>query len=269
MSIDSSSLLHDGPSCFTKDLYSSAKNERTLGDTPNSSLYQVEISGWRWPIFSEPIIAHYNQMTLLIVRDSCWFKPPLRLLGHILFIVMRHSGECYKSSWLHISRLSVFSQAFGDIIPRCWFSTEHFPLPNLGRDEVAVHSTVYFPSSRSAGATISQSIFKHEWKEGTYWFQGSHHSNVWMGLGLCRCRMWELHWAEWVWFRSRWLFLCWWNITWNSHQDSVSPPQEHIAGAQWWTDYQPVSYNIVSKRGDRTQFQKFVFLHALFVALSV
>jgi len=49
----------------------------------------------------------------------------------------------------------------------------------------------------------------------------------------------------------------------------VSPPQEHIAGAQWWTDYQPVSYNIVSKRGDRTQFQKFVFLHALFVALSV
>jgi len=49
----------------------------------------------------------------------------------------------------------------------------------------------------------------------------------------------------------------------------VSPPQEHIAGAQWWTDYQPVSYNIVSKRGDRTQFQKFVSLYALFVALSV
>ena len=49
----------------------------------------------------------------------------------------------------------------------------------------------------------------------------------------------------------------------------MSPPQEHIAGAQWWTDYQPVSYNIVSKRGDRTQFQKFVSLYALFVALSV
>ncbi|KAJ3573257.1 hypothetical protein NP233_g2550 [Leucocoprinus birnbaumii] len=38
----------------------------------------------------------------------------------------------------------------------------------------------------------------------------------------------------------------------------VSPPQEHIAGSQWWTDYQPVSYNIVSKRGNRSQFQNMV-----------
>lgn len=38
----------------------------------------------------------------------------------------------------------------------------------------------------------------------------------------------------------------------------VSPPQEHITGDQWWTDYQPVSYNLVSKRGDRTQFQNMV-----------
>ncbi|KAF9039953.1 glycoside hydrolase family 13 protein [Panaeolus papilionaceus] len=36
----------------------------------------------------------------------------------------------------------------------------------------------------------------------------------------------------------------------------VSPPQEHINGSQWWTDYQPVSYNIISKRGDRSQFAK-------------
>ncbi|KAL1725201.1 glycoside hydrolase family 13 protein [Schizophyllum commune] len=38
----------------------------------------------------------------------------------------------------------------------------------------------------------------------------------------------------------------------------VSPPQEHIQGPQWWTDYQPVSYNLVSKRGDRTQFATMV-----------
>lgn len=29
-------------------------------------------------------------------------------------------------------------------------------------------------------------------------------------------------------------------------------------GDEWWTDYQPVSYNITSKRGDRTQYQKMV-----------
>lgn len=34
----------------------------------------------------------------------------------------------------------------------------------------------------------------------------------------------------------------------------VSPAQEHIQGAQWWTDYQPVSYIIQSKRGTRAQY---------------
>lgn len=29
-------------------------------------------------------------------------------------------------------------------------------------------------------------------------------------------------------------------------------------GAQWWTDYQPVSYQIISKRGNRTQFENMV-----------
>src|SRR5690348_8860598 len=29
----------------------------------------------------------------------------------------------------------------------------------------------------------------------------------------------------------------------------TSPPQEHIAGAQWWTSYQPVSYSLDSKLG--------------------
>nr|BBA80375.1 glycoside hydrolase family 13 protein [Tricholoma matsutake] len=38
----------------------------------------------------------------------------------------------------------------------------------------------------------------------------------------------------------------------------VSPPQEHVTGAQWWTDYQAVSYILTSKRGDRTQFQNMI-----------
>ncbi|KAK7054055.1 alpha-amylase [Favolaschia claudopus] len=38
----------------------------------------------------------------------------------------------------------------------------------------------------------------------------------------------------------------------------VSPAQEHIQGSQWWTDYQPVSYKLVSKRGDRSAFAKMV-----------
>ncbi|KAL4256874.1 Alpha-amylase, partial [Pleurotus pulmonarius] len=35
----------------------------------------------------------------------------------------------------------------------------------------------------------------------------------------------------------------------------VSPPAEHVQGPEWWTDYQPVSYNIASKHGNRTQFK--------------
>ncbi|KAG5652077.1 hypothetical protein H0H81_006370 [Sphagnurus paluster] len=38
----------------------------------------------------------------------------------------------------------------------------------------------------------------------------------------------------------------------------VSPPMEHIQGSQWWTDYQPVSYILTSKRGNRSQFQNMV-----------
>ncbi|KAG5651660.1 hypothetical protein H0H81_007882 [Sphagnurus paluster] len=38
----------------------------------------------------------------------------------------------------------------------------------------------------------------------------------------------------------------------------VSPPMEHIQGSQWWTDYQPVSYTLTSKRGNRSQFQSMV-----------
>ncbi|KAI0360779.1 glycoside hydrolase [Trametes cingulata] len=38
----------------------------------------------------------------------------------------------------------------------------------------------------------------------------------------------------------------------------VSPPQEHVQGDQWWTDYQPVSYILTSKRGDRAAFANMI-----------
>ncbi|ORT60364.1 carbohydrate-binding module family 20 domain-containing protein [Streptomyces sp. CB03238] len=38
----------------------------------------------------------------------------------------------------------------------------------------------------------------------------------------------------------------------------VSPPQEHIQGGQWWTSYQPVSYRIAGRLGDRAAFQSMV-----------
>lgn len=34
----------------------------------------------------------------------------------------------------------------------------------------------------------------------------------------------------------------------------VSPPNEHITGSQWWTRYQPVTYQLTSRGGDRAQF---------------
>lgn len=42
----------------------------------------------------------------------------------------------------------------------------------------------------------------------------------------------------------------------------VSPPQEHVVlpghGYPWWQDYQPVSYQVVSRRGDRAAFASMV-----------
>ena len=35
---------------------------------------------------------------------------------------------------------------------------------------------------------------------------------------------------------------------------SVGPPQEHIQGEEWWTNYQPVSYKLESRFGNRQQF---------------
>src|SRR3954451_10178802 len=42
----------------------------------------------------------------------------------------------------------------------------------------------------------------------------------------------------------------------------VSPPQEHVVlpgkGYPWWQDYQPVSYQLTSRRGDRSTFANMV-----------
>lgn len=38
----------------------------------------------------------------------------------------------------------------------------------------------------------------------------------------------------------------------------VSPATEHIAGEQWWTVYQPVSYDIAGRLGDRESFANMV-----------
>ena len=38
----------------------------------------------------------------------------------------------------------------------------------------------------------------------------------------------------------------------------VSPAQEHVQGPEWWTDYQPVSYELTSKRGDKRQYKNMI-----------
>ncbi|KAM5541980.1 hypothetical protein V8D89_004290 [Ganoderma adspersum] len=38
----------------------------------------------------------------------------------------------------------------------------------------------------------------------------------------------------------------------------VNPPQEHVQGDSWWTDYQAVSYQLASKHGNRAQFANMV-----------
>ncbi|WP_155070298.1 carbohydrate-binding module family 20 domain-containing protein [Streptomyces taklimakanensis] len=38
----------------------------------------------------------------------------------------------------------------------------------------------------------------------------------------------------------------------------TSPPQEHIQGGQWWTSYQPVSYKIAGRLGDRASFKNMI-----------
>ena len=38
----------------------------------------------------------------------------------------------------------------------------------------------------------------------------------------------------------------------------MSPAQEHVEGPEWWTDYQPVSYEVKSKRGDKIQYRNMI-----------
>ncbi len=38
----------------------------------------------------------------------------------------------------------------------------------------------------------------------------------------------------------------------------VSPPQEHVKGSEWWTRYQPVSYKLDSRSGNRREFYAMV-----------
>ena len=38
----------------------------------------------------------------------------------------------------------------------------------------------------------------------------------------------------------------------------ISPPNEHIQGDSWWTRYQPVSYDIISRSGDEQAFRRMV-----------
>ncbi|MEE1836665.1 alpha-amylase [Streptomyces sp. SP17KL33] len=38
----------------------------------------------------------------------------------------------------------------------------------------------------------------------------------------------------------------------------VSPPAEHIQGAQWWTSYQPISYRIAGRLGNATAFKNMI-----------
>ena len=38
----------------------------------------------------------------------------------------------------------------------------------------------------------------------------------------------------------------------------VSPPTEHIQGREWWTRYQPVTYNLTSRSGDEKAFASMV-----------
>jgi len=38
----------------------------------------------------------------------------------------------------------------------------------------------------------------------------------------------------------------------------ISPPMEHIGGSQWWTRYQPVSYQLVSRSGSAAEFEDMV-----------
>ena len=47
-------------------------------------------------------------------------------------------------------------------------------------------------------------------------------------------------------------------LTDSFNHTQVSPPNEHIQGGQWWTRYQPVSWKLESRSGNRDQFASMV-----------
>jgi hypothetical protein len=53
---------------------------------------------------------------------------------------------------------------------------------------------------------------------------------------------------------------------WPCYPWPVSPPAEHVSGDAWWTDYQPVSYTINSKRGNRDQFSRCATIRQLLMS---
>mmetsp|Transcript_444 Transcript_444/g.1026 ORF Transcript_444/g.1026 Transcript_444/m.1026 type:complete len:508 (-) Transcript_444:114-1637(-) len=38
----------------------------------------------------------------------------------------------------------------------------------------------------------------------------------------------------------------------------ISPPNDHISGSQWWTRYQPVTYDLISRSGNQSEFADMV-----------
>jgi hypothetical protein len=40
----------------------------------------------------------------------------------------------------------------------------------------------------------------------------------------------------------------------------VSPAHEHIQGGEWWTRYQPVSYKLESRSGNRQQVKQYIII---------
>ena len=75
--------------------------------------------------------------------------------------------------------------------------------------------------------------------------------------------MYEFSWAGWLRVRPRYCKIhvrqrTAFSLTRFWHFLLVSPAQEHVEGFEWWTDYQPVSYILTSKRGNEAQYKAMI-----------
>ncbi len=77
-------------------------------------------------------------------------------------------------------------------------------------------------------------------------------------LGQRRGGVHKFPWPSRLWIRSRRALEHRCSRVSGADHLSVSPAQEHIQGPQWWTDYQPVSYILTSKRGTREQYENMI-----------